>query len=244
MSAILKALWRLEEDEASRYRRPADESIARSGVRSEGSRWLVAAAALSVGIALGAAGLVFLPRGAVDPTPRIAVAPDPELLPAPDVARNVSSTVILTEPDGPVEPEVPVALTPEPQPEVFPGEGLSRAALASPVEIVERLALPAKSAPSPPPIDASPAVSAAHPSATVALSKLARAPIPAVFVARTVWHPRSERRIAEVNVEGRVDLLLLREGDAVGPLIVSQIDPSGVVFLHDQIEVRRRVGVQ
>ncbi|MEE8476228.1 MAG: hypothetical protein V3T01_12780 [Myxococcota bacterium] len=238
MSAILKALWRLEEDEASRYRRPADESISRSGVRSQGSRWFVAAAALSVGIALGAAGLVFLPRGAVDPTPRIAVAPDPELLPAPDVARNVSSTVILTEPD------VPVALTLEPQPEVFSGEGLSRAALASRVEIVERLALPAKSAPSPPPIDASPAVFAAPPSATVALSKLARAPIPAVFVARTVWHPRSERRIAEVNVEGRVDLLLLREGDAVGPLVVSQIDPSGVVFLHDQIEVRRRVGVQ
>ncbi len=87
-------------------------------------------------------------------------------------------------------------------------------------------------------------VSAAPPSTTAALSKLARVPIPAVFVARTVWHPRSERRIAEVNVEGRVDLLLLREGDAVGPLIVSQIDPSGVVFLHDQIEVRRRVGVQ
>ena len=217
-----------------------------------------------------------------DPHAWVAVvpAPDSELLPAPDVARNVSSTVILTEPDAPVEPEVPVASArpAEPQPEVFPGEGLSRAALASPVEIVERLALPAKSTPappswggpdrreavgsdagnrsvvvamrepssnpSPPPIDASPAVSAAPPSATVALSKLARAPIPAVFVARTVWHPRSERRIAEVNVEGRGIPLLLREGDAVGPLIVSQIDPSGVVFLHDQIEVRRRVGVQ
>jgi hypothetical protein len=36
----------------------------------------------------------------------------------------------------------------------------------------------------------------------------------------------------------------LHEGDAIGPLVVSEIGPSGVVFLLDGVELRRRVGAR
>jgi hypothetical protein len=75
-------------------------------------------------------------------------------------------------------------------------------------------------------------------------ARLRRAPLPEIFVARTVWHPVAERRVAEVEVRGRPEPLRLREGDAVGPLVVGKIEPSGVVFLHEQVELRRRVGAR
>jgi len=59
-----------------------------------------------------------------------------------------------------------------------------------------------------------------------------------------MWHPAAERRVAEIEVEGRPEPLVLHEGDAVGPLVVSEIEPSGVVFLHDEVELRRRVGIR
>ncbi len=59
---------------------------------------------------------------------------------------------------------------------------------------------------------------------------------------RTTWHPTPERRAARVVVEGFADPLELREGDAVGVLVVSEIQPSGVVFLHGGTKLRRKVG--
>jgi hypothetical protein len=110
--------------------------------------------------------------------------------------------------------------------------------LASRVELVDRVEEPPGSEPpegrkeipeSPPP---------------VVSGRLRRAPVPEVFVARTVWHPVAERRMAEVEVRGRPEPLRLHEGDAVGPLVVGRIEPSGVVFLHEEVEVRRRVGAR
>ena len=66
--------------------------------------------------------------------------------------------------------------------------------------------------------------------------------IPHVVVAETQWHPDQARRRASVEIEGRDTPLLLRIGDAVGPLIVTRIDPSGVVFRMGDVEIRRRVG--
>jgi hypothetical protein len=43
-----------------------------------------------------------------------------------------------------------------------------------------------------------------------------------------------------ITVDGGVEEI--QEGDAVGPLVVSKIEPSGVVFEHEGIEIRRRVG--
>ena len=63
-----------------------------------------------------------------------------------------------------------------------------------------------------------------------------------LVVAGTSWHPRAERRTARVELEGRAEPLELREGDAVGSLVVREIQPSGVVFLFGDVELRRRVG--
>jgi hypothetical protein len=69
---------------------------------------------------------------------------------------------------------------------------------------------------------------------------LTRAAVPGVSVEKTFWHPSAERRTALIKVDGGVEEI--QEGDAVGPLVVSTIEPSGVVFQHDGIEIRRRVG--
>jgi len=71
-----------------------------------------------------------------------------------------------------------------------------------------------------------------------------RSPVPNVYVARTIWHPMAERRVAVVELEGSDETLELHEGDAVGPLVVGKIEPSGVFFVHDGIELRRRVGAR
>jgi hypothetical protein len=68
--------------------------------------------------------------------------------------------------------------------------------------------------------------------------------LPGLVVERTLWHPDSARRLAVLQVEGRDAAVELREGDAVGDLVVQQIDPSGVLFLHRGIEIRRRVGAR
>jgi hypothetical protein len=65
---------------------------------------------------------------------------------------------------------------------------------------------------------------------------------PEVTVKKTTWHPNPERRVAEVEVEGRKGALELHEGDAVGTLVISEIQPSGVVFLHGGERLHRKVG--
>ena len=61
---------------------------------------------------------------------------------------------------------------------------------------------------------------------------------------RTIWHPRPERRRAELSVEegGATRTLELREGDFVGPLKLSEIGPLGVTFVHEGVEIQHRVG--
>lgn len=65
---------------------------------------------------------------------------------------------------------------------------------------------------------------------------------PSVHVSRTVWHPNPDRRSALVEIEGFSEPLELREGDAVGVLVVAEIQPSAVIFLHGGNRLRRAVG--
>jgi hypothetical protein len=116
--------------------------------------------------------------------------------------------------------------------------GLPPDALASRVELVDRI----ETSPRSEEPEGREGIPEAPP--PVVPARLRRAPVPDVFVARTVWHPVAERRVAEVEVRGRPEPLRLHEGDAVGPLVVGRIEPSGVVFLHEQVELRRRVGVR
>lgn len=73
--------------------------------------------------------------------------------------------------------------------------------------------------------------------------KVVRANMPEVFVTSTVWHPQKNRRLAKVSLADGASREV-HEGDAIGPLVVSLIEPSGVVFLHDGVELRRRVGAK
>ncbi len=65
---------------------------------------------------------------------------------------------------------------------------------------------------------------------------------PKVTIERTVWHPTADRRSARVLVDGMKGPLELKEGDAVGVLVVSEINPSSVVFLHGANRIKRSVG--
>jgi hypothetical protein len=71
---------------------------------------------------------------------------------------------------------------------------------------------------------------------------VARLDVPELVVTSTQWHPDAARRSASVRVAGRDAPLVLHTGDAVGPLVVARIEPSGVVFRMGDVEVRRRVG--
>lgn len=63
-----------------------------------------------------------------------------------------------------------------------------------------------------------------------------------VSVVRTSWHPDSDRRSAQVRLVESDEIVTLREGDAVGGLVVQEITPSSVLFSTGDIEIRRRVG--
>jgi hypothetical protein len=60
-------------------------------------------------------------------------------------------------------------------------------------------------------------------------------------VESTTWHPDPSRRRAVVSAGGRA-AVTLREGDAIGELVVLRVEPSGVVFLYQGREITHRVG--
>ena len=66
--------------------------------------------------------------------------------------------------------------------------------------------------------------------------------LPDVSVVRTSWHPDASRRSTRIRLEDTRELVTLRQGDAVGGLVVQEISPSAVIFAAGEIEIRRRVG--
>jgi hypothetical protein len=90
------------------------------------------------------------------------------------------------------------------------------------------------------PTEATSKPSSASPPREVA--EVERSNLPDVSVVQTSWHPRAGNRSAKVRLESGGENLLLREGDAVGGLIVQEITPSSVLFTTGEIEIRRRVG--
>ncbi len=69
-----------------------------------------------------------------------------------------------------------------------------------------------------------------------------RAQLPALSIEKTIWHPDTDRRIAIVRIADAEEVLRLKEGDAVGPLVIESIQPGSVVFTHDGVEIRYNVG--
>ncbi len=126
-------------------------------------------------------------------------------------------------------------------PEARPKPGSWRPAALEAEKSVQ-LASAAPAAKPPPTPRAKPPPKPAPPAAES--EPIMRSPVPTVYVERTIWHPMAERRVAVVALEGNDETLELHEGDAVGPLVVAKIEPSGVFFVHDGVELRRRVGAR
>lgn len=71
-----------------------------------------------------------------------------------------------------------------------------------------------------------------------------RLELPDLTIIRTAWHPIAERRTVKIRLEKSNELLTLREGDAVGGLVVKKISPSSVLFDAGDVEIRHRIGPQ
>lgn len=173
-----------------------------------------------------------LPSAAAPPRLRERASLPPEAL-ASDV--KVVERVAAAAPPAVTEPQ-PAALPP---PEATPAP-----ARPEPAAVASAPPAPKARSATRNSVAAAPESRVQDPAPTLApeRSSVARAALPELLVTRTIWHPLAERRIAILSVEGRDAPLHVREGDAIGPLIVESIEPSGVVFQHDGVELRRRVG--
>jgi hypothetical protein len=118
---------------------------------------------------------------------------------------------------------------------------------------VEVAAVAPKLAPaSPPPVEVAaagpkPALIAASASIPAAIREpenkvVRRAKVPALSVEKTIWHPDADRRVAVVKLIDDEGVLRLKEGDAIGPLVIKTINPGSVLFNHDGIEITYNVG--
>jgi hypothetical protein len=124
---------------------------------------------------------------------------------------------------------------------------------ALPVAGVAGEPAPVKPAPAPPtpvetaavaPEPASTATSASIPAAIREPEQevVQRAEVPTLNIEKTIWHPDADRRLAVVKLVEAEEVLRLKEGDAVGPLVVKAIKPGSVLFSHDGIEIVYNVG--
>ena len=106
--------------------------------------------------------------------------------------------------------------------------------------------------PTPAPVAKSAAVPTPAPAAKAAPVVVARArpakteptakvKLSGVEVESTTWHPSAARRTALLSLSSGEEHEV-HEGDEVGRLVVSKIEPSGVVFLDGDVEVRQRIG--
>jgi hypothetical protein len=162
-------------------------------------------------------------------------APAPIEKPAPRVPVAEASPPSIAEPPAPRER---VVVAPPPSPPIEEPTPRRRVAERPPPSATPPTPDARPETP-PPPRTAEPPVPKAPAPAVVATVRP-----PKVLVKRTIWHPTPGRRVAEVEVEGRKGALELHEGDAVGTLVVAEIQPSGVVFLHGGEELHRKVGAR
>lgn len=177
------------------------------------------------------------PGTPTSPLPADAARIPPLVAPAPQTLAAPAGT-----PDEPSAKSVPSAVEP-------PATRETAASAARPVvepdsEVVVAV-VPPKSLPSEPTVEA-PEPKTVDPPRKVAVAPppVPRSPMPDIYVARTVWHPIADRRIAVVEFGEGGETLELREGDVIGPLVVGEIEPTGVYFVHEGVEVRRRVGTR
>jgi hypothetical protein len=251
VSTILKALRRLEEEKTAPVgRRPLREEVTRNAgaPRSRRGAWLLALGGLVGGVAAGVALLTLWPRDvAVQPSsPPLVRAPSrpPQVAPP---EREVSPGQLSAEAlASPVE----VVERPKPRPLVVhePLPAVAAELERSSAQRDPAASRPAPSVASPPPAAVSTAAQEAPPTglstgsreATYAeLEEIGRRlaeispPVAAgIRIEQTLWHPRPDRRVAVLTLDGGDVPVRVHEGDTIRELVVSEIEPSGVVFTY------------
>ena len=66
--------------------------------------------------------------------------------------------------------------------------------------------------------------------------------MPEFVVTRTGWHPEAGRRVAMIRRSGQNAAESFGEGETLGVLEIVEIQPAGVLFRRDGVEIKRRVG--
>ncbi|MED5261336.1 MAG: hypothetical protein VX574_02905 [Myxococcota bacterium] len=110
---------------------------------------------------------------------------------------------------------------------------------AAPDSPVARETAPTLSRPRSP--EPTPAVQARR-SEAPAIQTIERPPMPEFVVTRTVWHPEAGRRVAMIRRSGQDAAQAFGEGENLGVLEIVEIQPAGVLFGGDGVEIKRRVG--
>jgi hypothetical protein len=174
-------------------------------------------------------------RESEGPTPSVAAERSPATVSAASPSPKPRATAMTTSKTTPTAPPLPTTTAP---PTTTPKETAVAKVQASPVPT-------RTSAPTSGPKPTSSAKPKPRPIASAepqAVERIDNRGLPDVSVVRTSWHPTSARRSAKIRVEATDQILTLREGDAIGGLIVHEISPSSVVFKVGDVEIRRRVG--
>lgn len=257
MSTILKALRRLERERQPDPSRPLHEDVVayRPGEPQESPRRPVSlAAGAAVVIALGLGGLWLSSEGGGSGS-EPWLAAEPRASAGAESRERSARTTTAPRPAPPVavtEPARRLEPAPKPQP-VAPDlpspaawvEEASDAAPATDDELPYRLPDPTPLAafevPAPREEVAEVSTVPARPARTRLAEPEPPSPAPTAKVESTTWHPDPGRRVARVSAPGR-DAVSLREGDALGELVILRIEPAGVVFLYRGHELRQGVG--
>ncbi|MFP8870896.1 MAG: hypothetical protein VCB43_05405 [Myxococcota bacterium] len=68
--------------------------------------------------------------------------------------------------------------------------------------------------------------------------------VPRFAISGTTWHPYRQRRTADISVETAAGTrtVEVREGEMLGPMKVSEIGPTSIIFLHEGKVIKRRIG--
>ncbi len=270
MSTILKALRRLEEDRRREDERSLRDRILSNepaGVERSGEGNFPAAALGGVGaLALLVAGAVtwwvLAGSGSQDSAGGFVeeTAPvfreDPVAKPV-EVASSIGLPAVSAPPpaarSAPPEAPSPAVPVPVSSPEAVE-VAASSPGIAEDIRLITRPPKPGAAAPDPPAArETAPALSRprspepapavrARRSEAPAIQTIERPPMPEFVVTRTVWHPEAGRRVAMIRRSGQDAAQAFGEGENLGVLEIVEIQPAGVLFRRDGVEIKRRVG--
>ena len=173
-------------------------------------------------------------------------------LPAVSAPPPTAPSAALEAPSPPVPVPVPVPVSVSPPEEVE--VAASSPGIAEDIRLITRPSKQGTPAPDPPVAretaptlsrprspEPAPAVEARR-SEAPAIQTIERPPMPQFVVTRTVWHPDAGRRVAMIRRSGQDAAQAFGEGENLGVLEIVEIQPAGVLFRRDGVEIKRRVG--